>query len=225
MTLYVLDLFCGAGGCSVGYHQGFTAAGIDVHIVGVDINPQPNYPYQFIQADATTFPLDRFSLIHASPPCQAFTTMSNRWRNKGGKADSHVDLIAATRARLERTGAPWVIENVPGARRHMRSPFTLTGGMFGLGVHRPRLFETSEMVMLPNPAGPPEGALGVYGKMDGRLLWSRSDGSEQRAARTLEEASAAMGVDWMSWDELREAIPPAYTAYIAGQLLPSVVAA
>ena len=218
----MLDLFCGAGGCSVGYMRGFTAAGLDVHITGVDLAAQPNYPYRFVQADAMTYPLDGFDFIHASPPCQAFTTMSNRWRGKGGAADSHVDLIAATRERLEAAGVPWVMENVAGAKSAMRNAFTLTGGMFGLGVHRPRLFESSEMVMLHSKVGPPTGAIGVYGKLDGRRVWTRADGTEQRAPRTLEEAREAMGIDWMEWDELRESIPPAYTEFLAGQIAPAL---
>ena len=215
----ILDLFCKAGGCSRGYHDGFTTACLEVDIVGVDIEPQPNYPYTFVQADAMTFDLDGYDFIHASPPCQAFTTMSNRWRGAGGQADTHVDLLTPTRTRLQAAGVPWVIENVPGAKSVMRDALTLTGGMFGLGVHRPRLFESSEFFMLPPKVGAPKGAIGVYGKMDGRRLWTRSDGTDQVAARTVEEASAAMGIDWMTWDELREAIPPAYTEFLAGQLV------
>jgi DNA (cytosine-5)-methyltransferase 1 len=218
----VLDLFCGAGGCSVGYQQGFADAGLEVEIVGVDLSPQPNYPYEFVQADAMTFPLDGFDFIHASPPCQAYTTMSNRWRGKGGKADSHADLIGGTRVRLSAAGVPWVIENVPGARSMMRDVVTLTGGMFGLGVHRPRLFESSELILMPPKAAPPAGAVGVYGVLDGRRLFTRADGSEQRAARTLEQARDAMGIDWMEWDGLRESVPPAYTRYIARQIAPSL---
>lgn len=136
----LLDLFCGAGGCSVGYAR----AGFDV--VGVDIEPHPDYPFDFIEADALEilFMLangDGVSIyghlwpdaVHASPPCQAYTTMSNRWRGAGGKADEHVELIAVVRERLRSAGVPYVIENVPGAKRDMRSPLTLTGGMFGLG--------------------------------------------------------------------------------------------
>jgi DNA (cytosine-5)-methyltransferase 1 len=96
----------------------------------------------------------------------------------------------------------------------------LTGGMFGLGTHRPRLFETNWLLMPPPPAAPPVGQVGVYGKLDGRRLWTRTDGSELRAARTIEQAQEAMGMPWVSeYDAITEAIPPAMTEYIGRQLL------
>lgn len=216
----LLDLFCGAGGAAMGYHR----AGFDV--VGVDITPQPRYPYEFYRADALWFlgrlgeQLERrFDAIHASPPCQAYTTMSNRWRGGGGKADSHDYLIDAVRDLLAQTRLPWVIENVPGARSSMNAPIVLHGGMFGLGAHRPRLFESNVLLLAPQ-APRPANPVGIYGKRpDGRLLWRRVDGSEQRAARSLEEGRAVLGIDWMEWSELKEAIPPAYTEFIGSQLL------
>lgn len=212
----ILDLFCGAGGATRGYQKAFPHA----HVTGVDIAPQPNYVGdRFIQSDALdyAFAVAGFDFIHASPPCQARTTMSNRWRGQGGVADSHFNFIDATRWRLVMAGVPYVIENVPGARRDLINPVTLSGGMFGLGVNRPRLFECSFPVARPKPvkvANP----IGVYGQHhDGRRLWTRKDGTSQRAARALEEGRAAMGIDWMEWRELAEAIPPAYTEYIGDQ--------
>lgn len=216
MRPLLLDLFCGAGGAAMGYHR----AGFD--IVGVDINPQPNYPFRFVRGDALSLHLlfERVNAIHASPPCQAHTTMSNRWRGKDSHADTHLDLIPETRAKLEASGLPWVIENVVGARASMRNPITLHGGMFGLGVYRPRLFETSVQIAAPPFAEPPKNPLGVYGqKHDGRRLWTRKDGSEQRAPRNLADAQGAMGIDWMEWRELAESIPPAYTEYIGKQII------
>lgn len=211
----LLDLYCGAGGASMGYQR----AGFSV--VGVDLVPQPNYPFMFVQADALEF-LDEhytlFSLVHASPPCQAHTNMSNRWRGSGGVADSHLDLITPTREHLIRTGKPYVLENVVGARKLMHDPIILDGGMFGLGVHRPRLFE-SNLPLVRLPSKRVVDPVGVYGALDGRLLFRRSDGSEQHAAKTLKQAQAAMGIDWMDWKELTEAIPPAYTEWIGTQLL------
>jgi DNA (cytosine-5)-methyltransferase 1 len=204
----------------MGYHR----AGFDV--VGVDLNPQPRYPFPFFQADALAVLADPKLLswdladaIHASPPCQAHTTMSNRWRGKETHADTHLDLIPQTRELLEASGLPWVIENVPGARASMVNPITLHGGMFGLGVHRPRLFETSIQIAAPPAATSVKNPLGVYGRLDGRRLMTRKDGTEQRAPKHLWQAREAMGIDWMEWRELAESIPPAYTEYIGRQII------
>lgn len=215
----LLDLFCGAGGAAVGYHR----AGFDV--VGVDIAPQPHYPFEFIQMDALEYVrrcwwgVDAlFDAIHASPPCQAYTTMNNR------HGSNSPPLIASVRDLLNETGLPYVIENVAGALRELRNPTELTGEMFDLRVHRPRLFETSGWLLLA-PYRPMRqlDPVAVYGKNDQRRLWTRTDGSELRAA-TLEQGSSAMGIDWMTWDELREAIPPAYTAYVGEHLIRQVKA-
>jgi len=220
----LLDLFCGAGGAAMGYHR----AGFEV--VGVDIKPQLNYPFQFIQADALEFterllepgkawqgtawytPEVSFDAIHASPPCQSYTTMSNRW------GSDYPELITETRELLDATGLPYVIKNVPGALPAMRNPVRLVGESFGLRVHRARLFETNWPILVPFPAPKQKDPVAVYGKNDQRRLWTRTDGSELRAA-TLEEGSEAMGIDWMDWDELREAIPPAFTEFIGTQLM------
>lgn len=116
-------------------------------------------------------------------------------RGAGGKADEHVNLIPDVVRLLELTGLPWVVENVPGARADLPNAFTLTGGMFGLGVHRPRLFGSNYLVMLPRrPAAPPKDALGVYGKAhDGRLLFKRADGTEQHAASSLAQGPGRHG--------------------------------
>ena len=206
----LLDLFCGGGGASMGYHR----AGFDV--VGCDLAPQPHYPFPFVRADALAPPFDlsSFDLIHASPPCQAFTPMANRWRGAGGLADDRVDLIEPVRDML--AGHEYVIENVRGAPIH---GFTLTGEMFGLGVHRPRLFETSWFVMTPPVPAASRDAVGIYGNGMGRLLWTRTDGSELRAPATIEIAQDAMGIDWLPWGPLKESIPPAYTEWIAREWL------
>lgn len=213
----LLDLFCCEGGAAVGYHR----AGFDV--VGVDIEPQPNYPFLFIQADALDVLAHPSTLgcdaIHASPPCQSYATMSNR------HGSHEPELIDVVRGLLRDTGLPYVIENVCGARRHMRSPIMLHGGHFGLNVYRPRLFESNVLLAPPPKAPRPRNAAAIYGRRDdGRRLWTRSDGSELRAAR-LPEAREAMEMPWASWNGVREAIPPAYAEFVGRQLLRHLEAA
>lgn len=205
----------------MGYHRaGFT-------VTGVDNRPQPRYPFAFVLGDALEYIAEHgheYDVIHASPPCQRFTQMSARWRGRGGKADSHEDLLTPTLALLKDIGVPWVVENVVGARRHMPAHLTLHGGQFGLGVHRPRLFASS-VLLLSSPAAQTVDPIGVYGpRADGRRLFTRKymNGkvSIQRAAHSAEEACAAMGiVTPMTWDEVKEAIPPAYTYWIGRQLM------
>lgn len=208
----LLDLFCGAGGCSV---FGYARAGFDV--VGVDNRPQKNYPYEFHQADALTYPLDGFDAIHASPPCQAYSVATIGARNAGKE---HPDLLAATRARLEANGKPWVIENVPGSP--MRADHKLCGCLFGLPMlKRERWFETSwGDYALRQPCRHHEPSLTVTGHGVGA-----GNGQRGRIAAVLgrnpgiADAKAAMGIAWMNRDELSQAIPPAYTEFVGGQLL------
>jgi DNA (cytosine-5)-methyltransferase 1 len=206
----LLDLFCGAGGAAVGYHL----AGFDV--VGVDIKPQPRYPFLFVLGDALRvndyLTWWDFDAIHASPPCQGYTTMANR------HGSDYPKLIGTVRDALQRWGGPYVIENVPGARREMIDPIRLYGEQFALRVHRPRLFESNIPFVAPPKASRQRDVVAVYGKNDGRRVWTRKDGTELRVAN-IETAKAGMGIDWMTWDELREAIPPAYTEHIGRQLI------
>ena len=184
----LLDLFCGAGGCAVGYHR----AGFDV--VGVDHKPQPRYPFEFHQADALTYPLDGFDVIHASPPCQGYANVT-LWRGDHG---DHPRLIEAMRARLKASGVPWVMENV--RTREIRGDFVLCGSAFGLPVRRHRHFETSIAPTLVAPC--------------------QHRSTDLAFMHKGERAYAdAMGCTWMSSREAREAIPPAYTEWIGTQLL------
>jgi DNA (cytosine-5)-methyltransferase 1 len=208
----------------MGYHK----AGFEV--VGVDINPQPHYPFEFAQCDGLTF-LDNmseadhgiygvFDAVHASPPCQHYSTMGQRY---AATQAAHPDLISPIRDLLAGTGLPYVIENVMGARRELQAPVRVCGAALGLGVGRHRLFECN-FATLATPCQCDRTQLPVYGKLDGRRVWTRADGTELRSARTLKQASEAMGIDWMPWAELTQAIPPAYTEHIGYYLMLEVQA-
>lgn len=215
----LLDLFCGAGGAGMGYHR----AGFDV--TGVDSKHQPRYPFAFVQADALAYVAEHgheFDAIHASPPCQAFTTLRVMHN-----ARDHADLLTPTRDALDVTGLPWVIENVVGSPVH--HGVTLCGTMFGLGVEvydgwrelrRHRWFESSVGMLAPSCRH--RGAtIGVYGDhaRDRRRKPGVHRGIDFPASDKLSLASAAMGIDWMNWKELSQAIPPAYTKFIGDQLM------
>jgi DNA (cytosine-5)-methyltransferase 1 len=204
----LLDLFCGAGGAGMGYHR----AGFDV--VGVDINPQPHYPFEFHQADALTFPLDGFDAIHASPPCQVFVTRG-RTQRRADRAP-HLDLVPQTRARLEPSGVPWVMENV--ATSSLRRDLVLCGSMFGLKVRRHRHFESPFVVPWTLVCNHTGRIFGVYGHGAGPRR-ERTDWG------TVADWRGAMGIDWMTRDEITQAIPPAYTEWIGAQLLRAIEAA
>lgn len=203
----LLDLFCGAGGCSVGYHR----AGFDV--VGVDNRPMPRYPFEFLQADALEY-LDehghRFDAIHASPPCQAFS-VTRHLPNVG----KHVDLLGPSRELLLKCGRPWVIENVIGAPMHYS--IMLCGTMFPeLRVQRHRLFETSFWMWQPeHPIHKVKLKTHRWCAGQREQEWQTVAGH----AFGVKAAKLAMGIDWMTRDELAQAIPPDYTNFIGKQLI------
>lgn len=196
----------------MGYHR----AGFEV--VGVDIRPQPRYPFAFVQADALDYPLVGFDAIHASPPCQRFSDLARRNKN----ADEWPDLIAPMRARLALAGIPWVIENVEGAP--LINPIMLCGVQFPpLRVIRHRLFETS-FGAWPSPhRHRPHPLVFTHDKRKSHFGVLREDDSFVQVTGggncRVRTARRAMGIDWMTKDELNEAIPPAYTEYIGRQLL------
>jgi len=204
----LLDLFCGAGGAAMGYHQ----AGFDV--IGVDIVPQPHYPFEFVQADALTIPLDGFDAIHASPPCQFASALN---RAVGNRTD-HANLIPATRGHLLAAGAPYVVENVPGARRFLNGAHVeLCGASFGLEVLRHRVFECSFPVLVPPCQHRPGGAAdGTYVMFGGRS--PRAPGRRIPPRASDREWRDAAGLAWMTVRESRQAIPPAYTQHIGEYL-------
>lgn len=205
-SVKALDLFCKAGGASAG----LAMAGFDV--TGVDIAPQPNYPYKFIQADALTFPLEGFDFIWASPPCQAYSDLAKR----NGNGHEWPQLVDPIRERLIASGIPYVIENVQGAP--LRDPVTLCGTMFkGLRVLRHRLFEaTFRITPLPHPKHPKVHTFDKRKAHFGKTCeWKDFVQVTGGGNSTLNAAASAMGIWWMTKDEINEAIPPAYAFHIA----------
>jgi DNA (cytosine-5)-methyltransferase 1 len=201
----LLDLFCGAGGCSMGYHR----AGFDV--VGVDIAPQKHYPFEFHQADAFEYLRDHgheFDAIHASPPCQRYSICTP----KKHRAD-HPDLLNSTIGALFITGKPFVVENVAAARTQKGGWFMLCGTMFGLNIWRHRYFWVGHWdspffgFPLCHHNGTPISISGTHKKKTGFYEDS------------ADACRIASGIDWMTRKELDQAIPPAYTEFIGKQLM------
>lgn len=199
-----LDLFCGAGGAS----RGLADAGFDV--TGVDIEPQPNYPFDFTRCDALEAKFDGVDFVWASPPCQAFTA----YKRRAGHVRPRANLIPAVRERLRAVGIPYVIENVLGAP--LKSPVMLCGSMFGLDVRRHRIFETSFPML--SPACRHETQRPRFPQATNRKnLRNTVEVGVWRIP--LKTQRQAMGIDWMELKELSQAIPPAYSHFIAKQWL------
>lgn len=203
----------------MGYHR----AGFDV--VGIDYKPQKRYPFRFIQADATKPPVDfrRFDVIHASPPCQAHSSLRSLNKDK-----QYADIIPQTRDLLIRSGKRWVMENVVGST--LQTAIVLCGSMFGLNVLRHRCFESSTFIMIPScehgrfngkfpvGLGSPTNAIR---KRRGEVITSKVSfvyGSCRYKGDIIDRRKA-MGIDWMNNAELTQSIPPAYTEFIGKQLL------
>jgi DNA (cytosine-5)-methyltransferase 1 len=212
----LLDLFSGAGGAAVGYAR----AGFEV--VGVDIEPQPNYPYEFHQGDALDFVAEHwreFDVIHASPPCQSYLNLGAVNRTLG-RDYSHPDLIAETRRLLVASGLPYVIENVQDARRQLIDPVRICGTGLHMPLRRHRLFESNVDL---------EGVPCAHHRYTEPRYWTgwRPKGEHRLStvvqvygnAGGRDEWPAAMGIDWMTPREMCEAIPPAYSEHIGTQLL------
>lgn len=179
----------------MGLHQ----AGFDV--VGVDVKPQPRYPFEFIRADVMRDPLPdfaQFDLIWASPPCQAYSIATP-------DKSIHPDLVGPVRDLLLSSGRPYIIENVPGAP--LDATVKLTGAMFGLPLYRERLFETSFFCLAPQLRDPPGMRHPCLAGNGGRKSGGRAAGR------------AAMGCDWMTWHGITQAIPPAYSRFLGREFL------
>ena len=215
----LLDLFCGSGGAAMGYHR----AGFEV--VGVDLSPQPDYPFEFIQGDALDFLKwegNLFDAVHASPPCQSYSTgvssRSSKWSHTKGKDEPA--LIGDTHQLLLSRDVPWVIENVMGARPHMPDGyFVLCGSMFDRPIPRHRAFATSFAVDVrehPN-------CRGLAKRSAAELGWDYRDMSvtgKGRRAGTSDRWSYLLDINWpVKQLGLAEAIPPAYTEFVGAALL------
>lgn len=204
----LLDLFCGAGGAAMGYHR----AGFE--IVGVDIEPQKNYPFEFVQADAMTYPLEGFDVIHASPPCQAYIQRNKNLQTR------HPKLIEPIRERLHQWGGTYVIENV--LPEVLLAPIVLCGTSFGLKVLRHRWFESPVLFFAAGCVHNGTVSAGDYAAVYARGGKGPRRGNGERDPGPTSEGpdwAEAMGIDWMTRTELTQAVPPAYTEYIGNQLL------
>jgi DNA (cytosine-5)-methyltransferase 1 len=211
--MMILDLFCGAGGAAMGYHR----AGFSV--IGVDLHPQKNYPFAFVQMDVFDYlacaDLNEFDAIHASPPCQALSTQT-------ADKSKHVNLIPQTREALVASGLPYVIENVEGAGKEMRDPARLCGSSFGLDVRRHRLFETNWNLVAPpcdhSWQTPRFRSLSIKNFRKGKLATVVGVHGHLNYPGEQAIRERAMQIDWMTVAELAQSIPPAYTEFIGRQL-------
>ena len=208
-----LDLFCGVGGVSAGL------ARVGFEVVGVDLIPQPGYPFEFVQADAMTFlaevDLDEFDAVCASPPCPRYSSATS----VAGDRENHPDLVEPVLAELERWGGAYAIENVPGSP--VPNPLILCGSEFGLGamckdgvwrqLRRHRLFGSNVAMMRPGGCAHKGQPVGVYGKGGGQVT--------RGYMASKSEAAEALGITWAAnHRQLRNAIPPVYGEWIGGYL-------
>ncbi|MFF8511254.1 DNA methylase [Streptomyces sp. NPDC015492] len=217
----LLDLFCCAGGAGTGYDR----AGFDV--VGVDIRPRPNYPFQFVQADALEYlaariasgEIERFAFVHSSPPCQAGCALTVGTNQSKGWGGTHVDLVPPTRVLLEASSLPYVIEQ-PNGRAEIRKDLTLCGEQFSLGVIRHRNFELGRWSVTQPAHVPHRGRVRGWRHgefFDGPYVAAYGNGGGKP---TVPELQTAMGITWTDVrEELTEAIPPAYSQWIGTAFL------
>lgn len=211
----LLDLYCSAGGAAKGYHD----AGFD--IIGVDIVPQPHYPFPIVIMDALEYldtqDLSKFTAIHASPECKGYTNCNLSPKHL------YKTQIGDVRERLQRIGKPYIIENVAGAQREMINPLMLCGSMFGLRTRRHRFFESNVFLLAPGRGcDHRDTPIAVYG----HSVWdsskegtARKDGRRRPDSVPVQVGRDTMRIPWMNMNELAEAIPPAYTEFLGWQLI------
>ena len=209
----LLDLYSGAGGAARGYQQ----AGF--HVTGVDIKPQPRYAGdEFILADALDYLATHgheFDAVHASPPCQAYSKIRAIWGHR-----ERPDLVPPTREALRAVGVPYVIENVVEA--HLRHAVILCGSSFGLDLRRHRAFETGFWEIGLVPPCSHSWQRPRFRSLDRRVKTLASVVGVHGNVNYRGEAELrkqAMGIEWMTQQELVEAIPPAYCEFIGRQLM------
>jgi DNA (cytosine-5)-methyltransferase 1 len=212
--LRCLDLFCGAGGAA----RGLQHAGFDV--IGVDIEPQPRYAGdRFLQYDVMTLDWGalewmEYDLIWASPPCQRYSRLT-----PPAYREHHPDLLPVLLTHLRVQSIPYIVENVPGTEHFMCDPVFLCGTMFGLPFWRHRWFEIGpdavrrQVFFLLSPCNHSEVPVLISGRSRRRVQGHRSK-EPSVAAR-----ASAMGIDWMTGEELGQAVPPAYSQYLGKRLM------
>jgi DNA (cytosine-5)-methyltransferase 1 len=193
----------------MGYHR----AGFE--IVGVDIEPQKRYPFEFHQSDAVEFILKYgkdFDVIAGSPPCQDYTPL------KALTGKTYPRLINATREAMKLTDKPYVIENVKGARFELDNPIMLCGTMFGLKVIRHRYFECNPPIWF----APNQCTCSMLYTHSGHGQYSAFENGATAICLVgnykAKDAKIAMGIDWMTRKELSQAIPPAYTEWLGKEI-------
>jgi DNA (cytosine-5)-methyltransferase 1 len=203
------DIFCGAGGATRGYQN----AGF--RVIGIDNRPQPHYCGDgFIQMDAFEF-MRRYmageyepaSAFAASPPCQRYSVETPQKYKC-----NHPDLIGQTRELLLETGKIFIIENVTGARFHLRNPIMLCGSMFHLPIWRHRWFEIHPaMFILTRPCD--------HSNIPVLITGTTRRNGYPRTEPSADVRRAALGTPWMVISEMDDAIPPFFTEFIGKQLM------
>lgn len=211
-----LDLFCGAGGAT----KGLQMAGF--HVTGIDIKPQPRYCGDaFLQGDAMRVPVQwmkQFDFVWASPPCQGYSITRHILRGKGITNRRASNLIPVVRHTLLKTGTPFVIENVPGSR--LLDPVILCGSMFNLRVYRHRLFESCKLILQQPDHPAHNGSTGSNRGYSYGYPYVTVGGHNYKPC----DGKQAMEIDWMTRDELNEAIPPAFGQWIGEQVMKNLSA-